>query len=307
MTRCFIDPLLREGHARSGRVRACQSLGRLVRFEDGHASGQVALGLGVVLALVLDIGHDVRGLGDEVLVARPLSGRKRLLRVGHRSGDVALLVHQARQRDVHRGARGACVVESLQRQAAVVLRQCVAPAAEHLERLGEILACQCFVFDGADFFVDADTLLEVLRRHLEIAAAKLDDPHIVVCGDQVPQIALGLRKGEVHLVVLECGDPVAELPERVAEVRRRHFAEPFGSDLLADLQRLDEQLARPPPIAKVVLDDPEHVHHVAEDDVRLVRVEKLQRTLREDARRLGISLLPMKAGNSIQQLGNLER
>src|SRR5205814_1545363 len=121
--------------------------------------------------------------------------------------------------------------------------------------------------------------LEVLRGGLEIAAAELDDAGVVVSGDEVPEIALLLGELQVHLEIRQRRVPVAELPERVAEVRRRHLAELLGAELLATLQRLEEKVARLLPTAEVVLDAAEHVLDVAVDDVGLDAFQQLEGAL----------------------------
>ena len=142
---------------------------------------------------------------------------------------------------------------------------------------------------------------------MEVAPPELDDADVVVRRDQVPQVALGLGELEVHLVVLQRARPIAELPERVAEVRRGHLAELLGADLRSDFHRLQQQLFRLEPVAERVLDRAERVLDVAVDDVRLRLFEQLHGPLGLLPRRDVVVDVLVDPGDPVEELRHLER
>ena len=188
-------------------------------------------------------------------------------------------------------------------EAAVVLLQRVVPAAEHLERLGQVLARQRLVLDARR----SSRRCARSSRRTRRPPWKLPRPnsmmptllYAVMRSHRSPSASESAR---FILVVLQRVDPVAELPERVAEVRRGDLAELLGADLLADCQRVREASRATLPVAEGVLDEAEHVHDVAEDDVRLgIVLEHRQRALGRRARALEIVLLAMKPGDAVEQ------
>ena len=166
-------------------------------------------------------------------------------------------------------------------EAAPVLLQRLVPAAEHLQRVAEVLARQRFVLERADLLVDAHALLEQLRGRVEVAAAVLDDADVVVRRGEVPQIALGSRSAPGCAEVLQRRVPVAELPERVAEVHRRPPCRAARSRAARRWPPLPRGCSRERcQLPRGELDQAEDVLHVAVDDGRLHRLQHRPRARR---------------------------
>ncbi len=303
----LVDPLLAEGQAGG----ECEGLGQcrlgVVRLEDVHRSFEVTLGIGVVFALLLDLGEHEAGLGDLVFVARPLRGSQRLLRILEGLGDVTLLHRQACQGHIDVGARGALIAEAGHIEAALEMLHGFIPAAQYFQRLPEIRLRQRLVLDGADLLIDAHALLEEFGSLREVAPSVLDDADVVVCRNEIPEITFGLRSLDVCHVVAEGSLPLPQLVDGVREIRGGVLDELFRAQRLPDGHGLVEVPFGLLPVTYVEGDDAQHVLDVAVDDVRPITSEQVDGPLRGGRCGLVVVLVPVHLGDAVEELRYLQR